>query len=516
MVLGLVFAIGAATLVSPWLPVVMALGLFALCLGSIYARVMPRVFLFCLGCLLVGYAFMGRGFAYIGMPMIFGVLPIYIGEVALGIGLLAALVRGGLGPALSAPVSWTLLAFAIWGAIRTLPYIQAYGVDALRDAVVWGYGAFALFVGAFLWSSGWTARVFERYWRCAPWYLLWVPVAAASNLFFESALPHTGEDAPLPDFKPGDYAVHLAGVAAFLVLGLHRLPSRESQSRLHLSEPALWMIWLAGFLICAAKGRGGALAVAVAFAVVLTCQPLRAGRKMILLGVLAGAVTIISLVSDWSVGRDSYRPISPRQVVENYSSIGGGGSEASRSQLEGSRKWRLNWWNGIIQYTIYGPYFWTGKGYGINVGEDDRFGTYATAALRSPHNIHMTILARTGVPGLALWVSFLGAFTLSLISAYWRARRSGRDWWARANVWILAYWAASLMNATFDVYLEGPQGGIWFWSIVGLGIVVVRLQREPGDLDPSRVSGVRTTTTRIPPRTHGMGVKSDHSYATRG
>jgi hypothetical protein len=36
--------------------------------------------------------------------------------------------------------------------------------------------------------------------------------------------------------------------------------------------------------------------------------------------------------------------------------------------------------------------------------------------------------------------------------------------------WIFAYWLAALVNASFDVYLEGPQGGIWFWSVIGLGI----------------------------------------------
>jgi len=502
--LGLVFTIGAATVLSPWLSIGLSGGLLALSLGLAFARAMPRVFLICLGWLLVGYAFMGRGFAYIGVP------PVFVGELVLGVGLLAALVRGGLGSSLSSPISWTLLAFAAWGAIRTLPYLQSYGVDALRDAVVWGYGVFALLVGAFLLSSGWIAGVFQRYWRWAPWYLVWVPVAAALNLLIPGLLPYVG-GAPLPSFKPGDFAVHLAGVAAFLVVGLHRLPSRESRSRFHLPEPALWIMWLVGFVICAAKGRGGALAIATSLAVVLICQPLRAGRKLALLGVLACAVTVTSLVFDWSVEPGTYRPISPQQVVENYSSVVGGGPEGSRSELEGSRRWRLDWWNRIVEYTIHGPYFWTGRGYGINIGKEDSFGTDAEETLRSPHNIHLTILARAGVPGAALWVTFLGTFTLSMVAAYRRARRSGRDWWARANVWILAYWAAFLVNGAFDVYLEGPQGGIWFWSIVGLGLAVIRLQRQPGDLGLSR-AGI--TPGRLSP-SRGFGPRSDRAYGTR-
>jgi hypothetical protein len=29
---------------------------------------------------------------------------------------------------------------------------------------------------------------------------------------------------------------------------------------------------------------------------------------------------------------------------------------------------------------------------------------------------------------------------------------------------------ALFVNASFDVYLEGPVGGIWFWSVFGVGI----------------------------------------------
>jgi hypothetical protein len=36
-----------------------------------------------------------------------------------------------------------------------------------------------------------------------------------------------------------------------------------------------------------------------------------------------------------------------------------------------------------------------------------------------------------------------------------------------------------MVVTSFDPYLEGPQGGIWFWSIFGLGLVTMRLARRP-------------------------------------
>ena len=58
-----------------------------------------------------------------------------------------------------------------------------------------------------------------------------------------------------------------------------------------------------------------------------------------------------------------------------------------------------------------------------------------------------------------------------------RSRREGDDDWARVNLWVLCYWIAFVVNGSFDVFLEGPQGGIWFWSVVGLGIAILQMQR---------------------------------------
>ena len=58
----------------------------------------------------------------------------------------------------------------------------------------------------------------------------------------------------------------------------------------------------------------------------------------------------------------------------------------------------------------------------------------------------------------------------------------------RANLWILAYWTALLVNGSFDVYLEGPQGGIWFWCIFGLGIAAVEAQRRLAVRAPSEAN----------------------------
>ena len=63
------------------------------------------------------------------------------------------------------------------------------------------------------------------------------------------------------------------------------------------------------------------------------------------------------------------RPVSAHQIVENAKSILG----QSGQQTEGTKKWRLNWWDMIINDTLYGPSFWTGRGFGLNLADADGF-----------------------------------------------------------------------------------------------------------------------------------------------
>jgi hypothetical protein len=37
------------------------------------------------------------------------------------------------------------------------------------------------------------------------------------------------------------------------------------------------------------------------------------------------------------------------------------------------------------------------------------------------------------------------------------------------------YWVAFIVNASFDVFLEGPMGGVWFWVLFGFGLAAVRV-----------------------------------------
>src|SRR5688572_14626864 len=80
------------------------------------------------------YAIVGKGFAYLGVP------PLFIGEVLLLAGLWLWVGNRLTGLNAVSAAQLLLIGFMSWGALRTVPDIRTYGADALRDAVVWGYG----------------------------------------------------------------------------------------------------------------------------------------------------------------------------------------------------------------------------------------------------------------------------------------------------------------------------------------------------------------------------------------
>ena len=113
LVLATAVLIGAAVALSPAIGFAAAGGLGALWLLSYGQRMIP-VFHVSLVAILIGYAFLGRGMAYVG------VAPLFVGEMVLGLGMLAIVVS--LPTARWHPGHLFIAMFMAWGLIRTVPY----------------------------------------------------------------------------------------------------------------------------------------------------------------------------------------------------------------------------------------------------------------------------------------------------------------------------------------------------------------------------------------------------------
>ena len=444
---------------------------------------LSRLYLTFLGLLLLGYVFLDKGFAYIGYA------PVYLGELALVAGIFV-LVGGGVSVHLfRSPIVWAILAFALWSALTTLPYLGTYGIVAFRDSALWGYSAFALLVAGVLLRAGFLERSLDWYGRWLPWFLLWAPIGFLLYSHFSEVIPYVpGSHVRLLTLKAGDFGVHLAGAAVFLALGLHQQFPRRSTTWLQLKEWSWWLLWSAGLVVTGAKSRSALLTVFTVLVLLMVMRATSRVQKIVLSGVIIASLLVafdVSIpLSYEDIHSSSVREVSAEQIFNNFHSIF---FEDSVRGLAGTRSWRLDWWKEIMNYTVFGEYFWTGKGYGIDLAKSDGFRGHSVG-LRSPHNGHVTILARSGVPGIALWLIVQGTIFITLLRAFLQARRTRQPMLASVNLWILAYWTAFNVNATFDVYLEGPQGGVWYWSLIGFAVALTELQRRTvaRPLEPQR------------------------------
>lgn len=401
--------------------------------------------------LLTGYVFLDRGFAHLGRP------PVYVGDAVLGLGAVLLLTRAR--PVMR-PLHWLLVAFMAWGLLRTLPFLGTDGIDAVRDGALWIYGLYALAVAAVL-DERTIGRAVAGYGRLVVPIVLWMPVGLVATHELAST---AGAGVPLLQLKGGDAGVHLAGAAAFVLLGL-------SRRRVH--EALFWPLWIVAAAFAGSGNRGALLTMALALVVAVALAG-SSRRRLLLVGASTASIVLVVLFNP-SVGIWGHRPVSAAQLEANVLSIT---SARGNPYLDGTRSFRLRWWRSIVDYTFTGPYFWTGKGFGVNLADSDGFQVTADHSLRAPHNSHVTVLARMGVPGLALWLALQAAFGAALLGARRRALRAGRSRWARLDAWLFVYWLAMLVNTSFDPFLEGPQGGIWFWSVFGAGLAVLELQRR--------------------------------------
>jgi O-antigen ligase/polysaccharide polymerase Wzy-like membrane protein len=427
--------------------------------ASVARTLLGDRFLLMLAVVLAGYALDGRAFAYLGLP------PIFVGEMTLLAGMFTLLSTPHWPRMFRTTQALVLLPFMLWGLLRTAPFVAEYQIDALRDAVLWGYSIFAFYIAAILLAdTSRLSRLFAWYDRFSRIFLVAVPIVWCITHFLNSYIPSwPWVDQHMIQIKEGDALVHLAGILAFWATGLGPKVSVR------------WIILLTlDVAICGVIDRAGLMSFLFVFFVCFALKP-----KSIIpwrIGCTVGAVLSILAITGISVqvpgGKD--RELSFAQIKENVLSISG---DTKSEGLSGTKEWRMEWWHDIVNYTVHGRYFWGGKGYGINLADDDGY-QVGDGTLRSPHNVHMTILARSGVTGALLWAAVLVTFAYGVGWGHLIARRRGQTEWATLFLFIGCYWAAFVINASFDVFLEGPMGGIWFWTVYGIGISCLWLYRN--------------------------------------
>jgi hypothetical protein len=321
-------------------------------------------------------------------------------------------------------------------------------LDLIRDSFIFQYGWFVFIL--FLFKDK-----IEQVWETLFFIYKWFPFVALLNFilqyfvpFFETVTPFGG--IPILLYKNGDMGVQLLISTLLLLYTFEKKPLKW---RVLLS-----LVIALDFLILASYSRSGI----VAFLSSMLCfiyfnKDIQLKyRVRLLLKYLPVILLIVTPIYINIKVTENFqgRSVGFEQIKNNFSSIIGGTTDATS---EDNVIWRLVWWAKILDYSFSAPNFFIGKGLGMSLATDDDIITL-DENLRSPHNFHLNIMARFGVLIFLIWTYFL----IQLLRPLFKKQLQGK----RLLIGCILF--AFLINASFDVFLEGPMGAFPFWTWVGL------------------------------------------------
>jgi O-antigen ligase len=351
--------------------------------------------------------------------------------------------------------------------INMLRGFFTFGVmDVIRDSFMFNYLYFIFIV--FLLRKE-LPQLKEGLYKIYQWF----PLIVASGFLLRSFVPAFAElklfgGIPLLEYKNGDMAIHLLVTVFFIVNG-----NIKTGKRFQILNIIL-IAYL--FLVTATFNRGGMLAFLTGlgfFFFSIRKTPLAKQfygylKFLPIIIIIALPLYLSTKVEDKVQGRN----IGIGQLKDNVTSIINRDSE---SDLNANVMWRLVWWAKIIDYTLISrEYFWQGKGLGVNLAVSDSI-EMEGESLRAPHNFHLHVLARFGIPSFIIWLLFLGFLFLPPL------RKKNIN---HAQLSMICILLAAMVNASFDVFLEGPMGGFPCWVIAGIYFTDEMSEKTyPADID---------------------------------
>ena len=170
------------------------------------------------------------------------------------------------------------------------------------------------------------------------------------------------------------------------------------------------------------------------------------------------------------------RELSVRQVIENVQSISEEATSGSR--FDTTTQWRLNLWGDVLEDVLRQDRVFAGLGFGENLASRYEVIPVVSVPLRNPHNSHLSVIARMGMVGAFFWAAMFGTWFFQLGKARRLYLELGEERRANLSTWVMLAVGAILLNAFFDPTIEGPQVGVWIWTLFGMGAVLGLGARE--------------------------------------
>jgi hypothetical protein len=321
-------------------------------------------------------------------------------------------------------------------------------LNVLRDSLAFQYAWFA-FIIYFLKNE------YDFIWQKLILIYKWVPLVLFLNFFLFYFvflyLPPINifGNQNIIIYKNGDKSVHL--LVSTIIMFLYT----NQYSRKWLVANTILIV--INFLILLAFTRSGSVAYILALFSFFFFSKERilneSVRKLLKFVPIIMVIGLGLFVAIDIQGDAQGRTISLSQITDNFSSIV---STNIDGNLAENKVWRLIWWAKLVNESFTVQHFFVGKGLGMSLAGNDISNTDDN--LRSPHNFHLTILARFGYLVFITWIIWL----VSLFKPLFTRKLAGK------TLAITSILIAFIINGSFDVFFEGPMGAFPFWTFVGL------------------------------------------------
>jgi hypothetical protein len=334
--------------------------------------------------------------------------------------------------------------------------------NVIRDSFAFEYALFAIIIFFFKDYKEYIWQKLVKLYQWAPLILLLNTLIFYYVILYLPPIEIFGGQ-PLFLYKNGDKSLHLLIGTILMIL----FTDQYSRNWLILNTTLI----LINLLILLAFTRSGSVAYLVGIfcffffsKTSLITDKLRKVLKYIpvLLIIVFGVFAIIEIDGD-----AQGRTISLSQITDNFSSIVSSDIEGS---LIDNKVWRLVWWAKLLNESFTIEHFFIGKGLGMSLAGNDL--TSLDENLRSPHNFHLTIIARFGYIIFFIWVYLLYLLFKPLFTKQLSGKMLG----------LTCILLAFVINGSFDVFFEGPMGAFPFWTLVGLLLIEEYYNYNPKDM----------------------------------
>ena len=389
-------------------------------------------------CVLLLYVFFNKGVAYSYMAEILllaGVFILFINRKKFEIGLDNKQILTGI--------------FIIISFLFILVGVFQYSIlNVLRDSLAFQYAWFA-FILYFLKNE------YDYMWQKIIQIYKWVPLILFLNFilfyFVFLYLPPINifGDQSIILYKNGDKSVNL--LISTILMFLYT----DKYSRKWLMANTILIV--INFLILLAFTRSGSVAYIFAlFSFFFFSKESIVNESIIKFLKFVPIIMVIGMglfVAIDIQGDAQGRSITLSQITDNFTSIVSSDIDGT---LTDNKVWRIIWWAKLVNESFTLQHFFVGKGLGMSLAGSDILNTDDN--LRSPHNFHLTILARFGYIVFIAWIIWL----VSLFKPLFTRKLIGK------TLAITSILLAFIINGSFDVFFEGPMGAFPFWTFVGL------------------------------------------------